>query len=58
MDRRKFLKLAALTGAGLSIPSGLNVLAGAAATRPDLAVAHGLSPGNTVKAAIDAGRNQ
>ncbi len=54
MDRRKFLKLAALTGAGLSIPSGLNVLAEAAATRPDLVVVHGLSPENTVKAAIDA----
>ena len=54
MDRRKFLKLAALTGAGLSIPSGLNVLAEAAAARTDLAVVHGLSPENTVKAAIDA----
>ena len=54
MDRRTFLKMAALTGAGLSIPSGLNVLAEAAATRPDLVVVHGLSPENTVKAAIDA----
>ena len=56
MDRRKFLKLAALTGAGLSLPDGLNVLADAAeqAMRPDLVVAHGASPELIVKAAIDA----
>ncbi len=56
MDRRKFMKLAALTGAGLSLPKGLDMLAGAAeaAARPDLAVAHGASPEKIVKAAIDA----
>ncbi len=54
MDRRSFLKLAALTGAGLSIPNGLNVLAEAAATRPDLVVVHGLSLEKNVKAATDA----
>jgi uncharacterized protein (DUF362 family) len=55
MDRRRFLKLAALTGAGLSVPGGLNVLAEAAeqAARPDLVVAHGASPEQIVKAAID-----
>jgi uncharacterized protein (DUF362 family) len=56
MDRRKFLKLAALTGAGLSMPGGLDALAGVAesAARPDLVVAHGASPELIVKAAIDA----
>jgi uncharacterized protein (DUF362 family) len=56
MDRRNFLKLAALTGAGLSMPWGLDLLAGSAeaAGRPDLVVAHGASPGEIVKAAIDA----
>ena len=54
MDRRKFLKLAALTGAGLSIPNGLSVLAEAAAARPELAVVHGSSPEKIVTAAIDA----
>lgn len=56
MDRRKFLKLAALTGAGLSMPGGLDALAEAAeqAMRPDLVVAHGASPELIVKAAIDA----
>ena len=47
---------AALAGAGLSLPEGLNVLAGAAqaASRPDLAVAHGASPEKIGRAAIDA----
>ena len=56
MERRAFLKLAALTGAGLSMPGGLDMLADAAeaAARPDLVVAHGASPGKIVKAAIDA----
>jgi len=50
------MKLAALTGAGLSLPKGLDLLAGAAeaASLPDLVVAHGASPGQLVKAAIDA----
>lgn len=56
MDRRNFIKLAALTGAGLSLPAGLDALAEAAeaAVRPDLVVAHGASPAKIVKAAIDA----
>ncbi len=56
MDRRKFIKLAALTGAGLSLPKGLGMLAGVAeaASRPDLVVAHGVSPEKIVKAAVDA----
>jgi uncharacterized protein (DUF362 family) len=56
MDRRDFLKLTALAGAGLSIPWELDLLAGSAeaVTRPDLVVAHGASPGEIVKAAIDA----
>ena len=56
MDRREFLKLAALTGAGLTMPGGLDLLAGAAeaAAGPDLVVAHGASPGAIVTAAINA----
>ncbi len=50
------MKLAALTGAGLSLPKGLDMLAGAteAAALPDLAIAHGTSPEKIVRAAIDA----
>src|SRR5512134_811933 len=56
MDRRNFLKLAALAGAGISMSRCLDLLAGPAeaASRPDLVVAHGASPGEIVKAAIDA----
>ena len=56
MDRRTFIKLSALTGAGCALPSGLNAIAGAAekAARPDLVVAHGASPEKIVKAALDA----
>ncbi len=56
MNRRKFMKLAALTGVGLSLPKGLDILAGAAeaAARPDLVVVHGASPEKIVRAAIDA----
>jgi len=56
MDRREFLRLAALTSAGLSLPHGLSALANAAETagRPDLVVAHGASPEQLVKAAINA----
>ena len=56
MDRRQFLKLSALTGAGLSLPNGFTSLAEAveSETRPDLVVAHGASPANIVTAAIDA----
>lgn len=56
MDRRTFIKFAALTGAGCALPSGLSAIAGAAekAARPDLVVAHGASPEKIVKAALDA----
>lgn len=56
MDRRTFMKLAALTGAGLSIPQGLHRVAEAveSSTRPDLVVVHGASPEKIVKAALDA----
>jgi len=56
MNRRTFLRLAALASAGASLPGGLNILAEAAETaaRPDLVVAHGASPELIVKAAIDA----
>src|SRR5512143_1312548 len=56
MDRRKFLKLTALAGAVLSMPWGRDLLAGPAeaAAQPDLVVAHGASPAEIVKAAIDA----
>ncbi len=56
MDRRKFLKLAALSGAAAATPGMLQALAEAAehAARPDLVVAHGASPEQIVKAAIDA----
>lgn len=56
MDRRSFIKLAALTGAGFTLPRGLSALAeaGTKAAIPDLVVAHGASPGIIVKAALDA----
>ena len=56
MDRRKFLKLAALAGVGLSVPEGLHTLAlaGEMPAPPDLAVVRGASPEKIVKAAIDA----
>jgi len=56
MNRRTFMKLAALTGAGLSMPQGLHRVAEAveSSTRPDLVVVHGASPEKIVKAALDA----
>ena len=56
MDRRQFLRLSALAGAGLALPGGLQSLTEAAesAARPDLVVAHGASPEQIVKAAIYA----
>jgi len=56
MDRREFLRMTALAGAGLSLPQGLGMFAEAVETssRPDLVVAHGASPEQLVKAAIDA----
>ncbi len=56
MDRREFLKAAALTGIGLSLPNNFDVLAqsAGASDKIDLAVAHGASPAKITKAAIDA----
>ena len=56
MDRRTFIKLTALSGAGLAVPKEFGVLAHAAesAKRPDLVVAHGGSAEQIVKAALDA----
>jgi uncharacterized protein (DUF362 family) len=55
MDRRTFLRTAAIGGVGLTLPS-LEPIASLAAPapHPDLAVAHGPSPAMIVKAAIDA----
>jgi len=55
MDRRTFMKLTALTGIGMTLPAGLDLLAvpAEAAMPPDLAVVHGDSPARIVKAAID-----
>src|SRR5512135_1745034 len=55
MERRRFLKLAALAGAGLSIPGGIEALADAATpSRPDLVVAKGGTPEQMVRASLDA----
>jgi uncharacterized protein (DUF362 family) len=56
VDRRTFIKLAALTGAGFSLPAGLNAIVEAAekAAPPDLVVAHGASPEKIVTSALDA----
>ena len=55
MDRREFLRLAALTGIGLTIP-GIDTLTNTvhASERIDLAVAQGSSPAAITRAAIDA----
>jgi len=55
MDRRKFLKTAAIGSIGLAVPplGPLEALASPIAS-PDLAVARGASPDQTVKAAIEA----
>lgn len=56
MDRRKFLKIAAVTSVGLSLPEGLHTLVGTAeaSASPDLAVVQGAVPEQIVRAAIDA----
>jgi len=56
MDRRTFLKTAAVGGAGLALPQGLNPFfaAAGAAENIDLAVAHGPSPEKIVRAAVEA----
>ena len=55
MDRRRFLRAAAIGGIGLTLPS-LDPLVSLAAPAPppDLAVARGASPAKVVQAAIDA----
>jgi uncharacterized protein (DUF362 family) len=55
MERRRFLKLAALAGAGLSLPGGIEALAEATTpSRPDLVVARGGTPEQLVKASLAA----
>ncbi|MEW6116723.1 MAG: DUF362 domain-containing protein [Nitrospirota bacterium] len=56
MNRRDFLKAAAIAGAGLSLPHTFNALIGSAeaAGSIDLAVVSGASPARIVAAAIDA----
>jgi uncharacterized protein (DUF362 family) len=56
MFRRDVLKSAAILGAGLALPAGLDILIDScdAAPRPDLAVATGQSPAAITRAAIDA----
>jgi uncharacterized protein (DUF362 family) len=56
MNRRDFMKAAALGGIGLSFPFSLDsVFSGSeAATAGDLVVAHGASPAKITRAAIDA----
>ncbi len=56
MDRRTFLKTAAVGGVGLALPQGFNPFFAAAdaAEKIDLAVAHGPSPDKIVRAAVEA----
>lgn len=56
MDRRKFLRLAAITGIGLSLPNNLDRLFNIveASEKIDLVVAHGASPSEITRAAIGA----
>lgn len=54
MDRRKFLKTAAIGSIGLTVSSLEPLETFGAAPPPDLAVVQGLSPDKIVRAAIDA----
>jgi uncharacterized protein (DUF362 family) len=55
MERRRFLKLAALAGAGMALPGGIEALADAATqSRPDLVVVKGGTPEQLVKASLAA----
>jgi len=56
MNRREFLKLAAATGIGLSVPHGIDGVLKTleAAERIDLVVAHGPSPSKITRAALNA----
>lgn len=55
MNRREFLKSAVVTGAALTVPPVLGLLAGSleAAGHPDLCVARGSSPAASVRAVLD-----
>ena len=55
MNRREFLKSAVVTGAALTVPPVLGLLAGSleAAGRPDLCVVRGSSPVASVRAVLD-----
>jgi len=54
MDRRSFLRTAAIGSIGLSLPALDPATGLAAPPPPDLAVAHGASPEKIVRAAVDA----
>jgi len=56
MDRRKFLKTAAISSIGLTLPSAFDPLINIAdaAAHPDLAVVQGSSPEKIVRTAVDA----
>ena len=56
MNRRQFLKTSALVGAALSMPGRLDLVwpKAEAAGLPDLAIVHGPSPAEIVKAALEA----
>jgi len=56
MDRRNFLKIAAITGAGLYMPGAVNKLIGSleASNKIDLAVVTGPSPSEITRASINA----
>jgi uncharacterized protein (DUF362 family) len=56
MDRRTFLKKAAIAGLGITVPGSLSLLIPEldAAQMPDIAVARGASPARTTRAAVDA----
>ena len=56
MDRRDFLKATIVSGVALTVPGVIHPLLGSlnAAEKTDLAVAQGMRPAATTKAAIDA----
>jgi len=54
MDRRRFLKTAAIGSIGLSLPAFDPLVSLAASPPPDLAVVNGISPAAVTTAAIDA----
>lgn len=56
MDRREFLKIAGISGIGMSIPGSINTLINSAeaSRRSSIVVATGKSPSKITRAAIDA----